>query len=80
MTSKKEITRLIKCKTIYRFLWSNWYTTRKDRRNKKFSWLEMRSSKGRTKIRRLENVKYRRNKFEVSPHKKFGINYKRSIW
>lgn len=82
MASKKEITRLLKAKTIWSkwFFWNPEYTTRKDYRFKDLNCFDLRSWKNRTKIRNFENRKYRRDKFNLAPHKKVGINYIRSIW
>ena len=62
----KTPTRLIKGKRLY----LNKYRTRKDFRNQIFNPFLMRSSKQRTELRKYENRRYRRDKFNLAPHKK----------
>ncbi len=56
------------------------YKTKKSKNNQSFNPFDMRSWKGRTKLRNIENRKYRRDKMNLAPHKKVGIAYKRNIY
>ena len=69
-----EITRLIKRKMIHYVFWARWLT-RKDRRKKIPPVFSM--EYWAKKVRKIENRKFRRDKFNTSNHKKYGVAYRR---